>query len=71
METGETVLIAKKYPPENLRTNRSSIIRDETHPLNGEYVLLPSGRRCKVPKRQTNRYKNAFVPRSIELLNFS
>ena len=46
-----------------------SISRDETHPLNQEYKLLPSGLRLTVPPATKNRYKFSFVPLSIRALN--
>ena len=45
------------------------IMKDPNHPLHTEYEYLPSGRRLRVPRSRTNRFKHSFVPRSIHLLN--
>ena len=45
------------------------IISDSSHVLFNEYVLLPSGRRYKVPLLKSNRSKKSFVPFSISILN--
>lgn len=49
------------------------IIADPSHVLYSEYELLPSGRRYRVPtkyrKRYLIRYKNSFIPLSVNLLN--
>ena len=39
------------------------------HPLQSEFILLPSGRRWKVPALRTKRFKVSFVPTAIQLLN--
>ena len=41
------------------------IIADESHPLNKCYSLLPSGRRFRVLKSRTERFRKTFVPLSI------
>ena len=41
---------------QNVRTN--SVIRDNSHPLNGQYVVLLSKGRYKVSKRRIDRYKS-------------
>ena len=45
------------------------IMSDSNHPLHQDYQMLPSGRRLRVPYSRTNRYKNSFIPRSINFLN--
>ncbi len=45
-----------------------SIRMDDTHPLNQEYKLLPSGAQHSVPPATENRYKFSFVPFSIRAL---
>ena len=45
-----------------------SISSDPLHVLNGEYELMPSMRRFRVPKFKKNRLKNSFV-QSVLLLN--
>ena len=46
-----------------------SIMKDLSHPLNGEFEMLPSGRRLRVCRSSTNRYKFSFVPRATILIN--
>ena len=45
------------------------IQQDPTHPLYSEYVLLPSGLRFRTPIAFKQRYKNSFVPFSVQVLN--
>lgn len=45
------------------------IASDCDHVLNGEYILLNSGRRFRLPLCKHNRYKHSFIPQSIKLLN--
>ena len=45
------------------------IINGVTHVLNGEFVLLPSGRRYREPKWKYIRFKKSFVPASTKMLN--
>ena len=47
------------------------IVCDVTHVLNGECVVLPSGRRYKEPKWKYIRFKKSFVPVSTKMLNES
>jgi len=46
-----------------------SILRDSTHPGHRVFQLLPSGRRFRVLKTQTNRPRDSFYNRAIALLN--
>ena len=45
------------------------IASDPTHILNGEFEMLPSGRRYRAPNCRLNRYKFSFVPLAIKALN--
>jgi hypothetical protein len=47
----------------------SNIVNDISHPLHDNFVMLPSGRRYRMPKIRTNRFKNSFVPRAIAMVN--
>ena len=47
----------------------NKIRRDNTHPLHDFYELLPSGRRYRVPFTRTQRFKNTFLPISVNILN--
>ena len=54
---------------EAVRRQALNIVQDEDHILHGEYDLLPSGRRYRLPNSRTNRFKLSMVPWSIKLLN--
>ena len=45
------------------------ILETKEHPLNLEFILLPSQRRYRSPPTKTNRHKHSFVPMAIQLLN--
>lgn len=45
------------------------ITNDMSHILHGEYKLLPSGMRYRVPCCRLNQFKYLFIPVSIKLLN--
>jgi hypothetical protein len=45
------------------------IIKDVQHPLNCHFNLLPSGRRYRMLRTKTSRFKNTFVPTSVSYLN--
>ncbi len=45
------------------------IINDVTHPLNGHYQKLPSGKRLRSSKYRTARLCKSFMPASIRILN--
>ena len=46
-----------------------SIFLDDSHPLRGQYQLLPSGRRLALPMATKKQYKFSFIPASIKALN--
>ncbi len=46
-----------------------SILASTDHPLLGELVLLPSGRRYRFPRVRSNRFKFSFIPSAINVLN--
>ena len=46
-----------------------AIFADPSHPLNGEYDMLPLGRRLRAPFLDVTRTQRTFVPYSISLLN--
>ena len=46
-----------------------AIERDQDHPLSHTFESLPSGRRFRSIKCNTNRYKHSFIPHAITLLN--
>ena len=49
----------------------NKILKLKKHPLNLEFILLPSQRRYKLPITKTNRHSYSFVPMAIKLLNKS
>ena len=65
MQLSNTDIIFSK----NVVTKAFSIINQPNHPLNSEFVLLPSGRRFKEVKCRTMLYKNTFIPSAIKSAN--
>ena len=47
----------------------AKILKDSLHPLCNCYVFLRSGRRLNVTIQRTSRFRNTFVPSSINLCN--
>ncbi len=45
-----------------------AILRDASHPLYGEYELLPTGRRYRVPLLRAARAQISFISSSTALL---
>lgn len=56
------------YKVRSLKKARS-IVADPSHPLWCDFMLLPSGRRYKLPLCNTNRFKKSFIPAAISLVN--
>jgi hypothetical protein len=56
---------------EQLKQLSTKIVNDIRHPLHDNFVLLKSGRRYRVPRLRTNRFRNSFVPRAINAMNMS
>ena len=54
-----------------LRRKSSSILNDQSHPLNNEFQYLPSGRRLLVPRARRNLFKKSFIPSAIAVLNMN
>ena len=54
---------------EQVLKKASSIRGDSSHPLKGEYKMLPSGQNLEAPKATNNRYKFSFIPTSIQAIN--
>ena len=48
-----------------------SVCGDKSHVLSKYYDMLPSGRRYRVPKAKTLRFRNSFIPRSVHFLNMN
>ena len=47
------------------------IMNDVQHPLHCQYNFLRSGKRLALPKLQTSRFRNSFIPMSIKIFNSS
>ena len=47
----------------------AKIIKDHDHPLCSQYVLLRSGRRYRLPRIRTSRFRSTFVPSSLIIMN--
>ena len=45
------------------------IMRDPSHPLHPDFALLPSGKRLRQPRSNTKRFRDSFVPNSINIIN--
>ena len=46
------------------------ILKNNLHPLNKQVECLPSVQRFCVPRVRTTRFKDTFIGKSIEFLNF-
>ena len=53
----------------SILNHAKKIVGDDTHILNANFKLLPSGRRYRVLMCRSNRLKNSFVPTAIKVLN--
>ena len=68
--TAEVVLPAfKEAHTKSMLRLANSISSDASHVLNGEYQLLPSMRRFRIPPFKKNRLRKSFVYQSVLLLN--
>ena len=47
----------------------TKILKDPTHPLHLSYVFCPSGKRIRMPRSKTNRFRYSFLPHSISIYN--
>ena len=54
---------------DQVKNKVDNIVSDSSHILFNEYQYLPSGRRLRVPKSKSNRYRQSFVPSSVMLYN--
>ncbi len=52
-----------------VKVKARKIVSESSHTLAKYYEILPSGKRFRCPKQKTLRYKNSFIPRSIQFLN--
>ena len=59
----------KSLYSEKLGAMTKKILEDREHPLHKEYQMMPLGRRLRLPKIRTNRYKFSFIPSSVRLFN--
>lgn len=54
---------------ERLSKKSAGIIKDSSHPLNGEFELLPSGRRYRTISADKAIFRNFFMPRAVKAAN--
>ena len=52
-----------------VRQKAKSILSQPDHVLSGQFSLMPSGRRYRVPVWRTGRYSRSFIPSAVRLLN--
>ena len=50
-----------------LKSMTDNVMRDDNHPLHSEFCMLPSGRRLRVIRTRTERYRHSFVPTAVRL----
>lgn len=67
--TGTQQLSLSEIYNRHVLRKAQSILASTDHPLLGEFVLLPSGRRYGFPKVRSNRFKFSFIPSAINALN--
>ena len=53
----------------NLLRKAHAVSGDDSHPLNSEFQLLPSGQRYRVPRGRKVKFRASFVPSAINRLN--
>lgn len=51
------------------RSRARRIIQDHTHPNNRLFSLLPSGKRYRLLRANTERMRRSFFPQAMRLLN--
>ena len=56
---------------QRLKKKTKKILKDQSHPANHLFDLLPSGKRFRSLKTRTERFKNSFYPKSIRNFNKS
>ncbi len=66
---GEPQLTMSALYDTQLQRKASCILEDCSHPLHGEFQLLPSGCRYVLPRSRTKGYRSSFVPTAIAMLN--
>ena len=74
IKTAQNIIGCSLLSLEELYKNRckrkiSNILKDSSHPGYQLFKLLPSGRRFRVLKARTSRFKNSFYPSAVLSLN--
>ena len=74
IKTAQNIIGCSLPSLEELYKNRckrkiSNILKDSSHPGHQLFKLLPSGRRFRVLKARTSRFKNSFYPSAVLSLN--
>ncbi|KAL0150918.1 hypothetical protein M9458_053837 [Cirrhinus mrigala] len=75
IKTAQNIIAKQQLPTlENIFTSRClqkihNILKDTYHPAHHLFERLPSGKRYRVIKTRTTRFKNSFYPKAITILN--
>ena len=66
---GREQMSLKEIYRERVSVKAGKMKSDPTHVLSRFFVSLPSGRRLRVVKFRTKRFKNTFIPQAVNILN--
>ena len=66
---GEPQRSLSQFYNQQVSRKARSISLCQHHILSSEFVLLPSGRRFKLPACRSNRHKLSFIPNAVRILN--
>jgi len=74
VKTAQNIIGAKLPSIQDIYSKRClrrarCIIKDTSHPINGLFTLLPSGRRYRSLRCHTSRFRNSFCPSAVRMLN--
>ena len=67
--TGSTLPTIEAVQRKRCLRRARSIAKDSSHPSHRLFALLPSGRRYRVLRSRTSRFRNSFIPAAVTLLN--
>ena len=65
---GEQMALGEIYK-QRVRVKAGRMKDDPTHVLSKYFDQMPSGRRLRVVKYRTKRFKNTFIPQAVNILN--
>ena len=66
VQTAGKIIRVRQLPSLQSIYEQAALIQAQKNVLNGEFVVLPSGRRYKEPKWKYIRFKKSFVPASTK-----